>query len=236
MELEAIGRNCAVLVHKIQELQSGTASARQVNLGTMGIPLVGVVRDVWPQGLVAYSYDTPASWDELKMMVRYLALVSIKEGFSGSAHLVGWSNEKRGEGPVLRELRLADLKESSRVLTARTLLKKMVSWYRLGQTRPLPFFPRTSRAFADVLSKAVDPETAVDAAINKARQAWRSWREDAWHGEGLDANIRRVWGEELPIDDVTGAGGPLPDGYDFKTLAKEIWTPFQRVLIDEEEQ
>ena len=158
-------------------------------------------------------------------MVRYLALTAMDDGFTGIAHFVGWNDNKHAPEP--KDLKLFAPALSDRRRAALELLTKMMAWYRVGQTRPLPFFPRMSLAYANVLAGHVGKSHTVETALDKARKEWRFWFAEQRHGEGSDAHLALVWGDDPPVDSLnTLLGDVLPDGCDFESLAKAIWLPF----------
>ena len=117
----------------------------------------------------------------------------------GSSILLG--RPSRGEG--VRTERLGPIPLEA----ARTCLLDLLSLYAEGQRTALPFFPATSRAWMSRL-----PDRA--AAAQAARAAW--YRE-------RDAYYDRAFGLG---DTPPPASAALRE--DFATLARRIWTPFDR--------
>ncbi|NTW51625.1 MAG: exodeoxyribonuclease V subunit gamma [Chlorobiaceae bacterium] len=72
-------------------------------------------------------------------------------------------------------------------------LAKLLGFYWQGLMEPLPFFPKSSAAWAEKAGKSDD--IRIDAAL-------KAWNEgyDGRDGEGADAAIRRCFGDEPPFD------------------------------------
>jgi len=85
-------------------------------------------------------------------------------------------------------------------------LETLLDLYREGITEPLPFFPRTSLAWAE---KAEKPEA------DRRKAALGQWLDGfgGIEGEGNDPAIRRCFGQEPPFGDR------------FKSIADKLLLP-----------
>jgi exodeoxyribonuclease V gamma subunit len=106
----------------------------------------------------------------------------------------------------------------------RALLAALLDFYSRGLAEPLPFFPRSSYAFAE---RAVHP-TKGSSPLEKAQKAWGD--------------------SPLPHDDEFGLGPEREDDYfdlafrnvkdplgsEFQTIAIAIFGPALRVMTKEE--
>ncbi len=103
---------------------------------------------------------------------------------------------------------------------ARTQLKAWCAGYALGQTRPLPFFAKTSLAAARVLQDKNDTEAAMQAA----RSAW--FGNDKTRGQCDYAEVKAVFSRDeiLPLDD------PL-----FWALVRDLLVPLAKISNAQEE-
>ena len=81
--------------------------------------------------------------------------------------------------------------------------------WRAGLSEPLPFFPRTSWAYAEIIAKK--GEDAIGEAREKAEYAWFGGYT---RGEGEDAYLRLVYEDRDPLTPV------------FQTLASALLAPF----------
>lgn len=104
---------------------------------------------------------------------------------------------------------------------ARERLVELLALFRLGQTLPLPFFPRASHEFTATLqrSRAKSEEERLATAYQKARQIFAG---DGYHlsrpPEGDDPYIEWLF---RGLDPLTVAVGR----WDFATLSQRIYLP-----------
>jgi len=80
---------------------------------------------------------------------------------------------------------------------ARSFLEKLLALYWEGLTRPLPFFPESSWAYAEAL---VEKGQEEQTALEKARRAWQS-TPFSKRGEDRDPYTRLCFGHCDPLDE-----------------------------------
>ncbi|HWR01192.1 MAG TPA: exodeoxyribonuclease V subunit gamma [Chlorobaculum sp.] len=73
-------------------------------------------------------------------------------------------------------------------------LERLLGFYWQGLKEPLPFFPKSSAAWAEKAGKS------DDVRLDAASKAWKEGY-DGREGEGGDAAIRRCFGDEPPFGD-----------------------------------
>jgi len=85
----------------------------------------------------------------------------------------------------------------------RSRLAEIVAHYREGWTRPLPFFPETSLAWAEAIEDG-NPRKALTAAR-------RAWETTPWkRGDSVDPYVGLCFGDEEPLEDeFTGLAGSV---------------------------
>jgi exodeoxyribonuclease V gamma subunit len=105
----------------------------ELDLEVAGLRLVGWLRDLSPQGLVAQRLGRIRAADRLDLWVRHLAL-NLAQPAGASPHSVLVSEEET--------LRLRPVAEAA------THLADLIGLFRQGRIEPLPLFPETSLAFA----------------------------------------------------------------------------------------
>ncbi|PSB91681.1 exodeoxyribonuclease V subunit gamma [Candidatus Pandoraea novymonadis] len=144
-----------------------------------------------PQGLVMYRYGPCRATDLLGAWLSHLALcayLSVKEdaimNFLPHTQWFGY-NDSFSFKPVV---------------DAKTLLGNLIAFYRLGQTLPLPFFPRTSSSYAR------------NASVKEAAAVWEG--SNFAHGDSDDSYTKLIW---------RGVSNPI--GAEFRMLARVIYGP-----------
>ena len=95
----------------------------------------------------------------------------------------------------------------------------MIALQRLGQRLPIPFFPKTSRKYAETLKRNGDPEKA----LLDAYKIWRS--QDNSRGECEDVYWQRVFLDEDPLSSSFALSGGA-EAVDFVSLSERIFVPF----------
>lgn len=181
-----------------------------------GTRIVGSLGDLWPAGLVCHQFSKLGGRQELGLWIRHLVLNWL--GMSQRSHLVGRAADKAGAAVVVFEP----------VDDPRSLLRDLLELYWLGQTLPLPLFPRSSRAYAERHRKLRDERERVRrrAALRDARQKWQD--PHALTRERDDPYIRQLFRD---LDPLAPAFEPAP-GLDFEALALRVFGP----LFDQREE
>lgn len=175
----------------VQELKgSGKFSQLNIDLDIGGFRLTGTLDHLLPTGQLLYRCARMRAQDRLRAWLLHLAQNTAGHG---EAH----------------ETRIVTLDRSIRyrpVTGAAERLEALLDLYLEGLAEPLPFFPRTSLAWAE---KADKPET------DRRKAALGQWLDGfgGIEGEGSDPAIRRCFGEQPPFNER------------FQTIAADLLQP-----------
>lgn len=177
--------------------------------------LVGRLDQLWPGGRVQLGFTRIGQRGELELWIRHLVLCTLVE---------------RGDEPEKIEARsvyvgrTASTDTDDRVVVfeavpdARIHLGRLCAWADQASRRPLPFFPRASRAFAE---KAIE---------GKADQGRRDAQLQFEGGDGWNALVpesqqeletARIWEGWSPLS----SDRELPVAIHFEPLAEELFEP-----------
>ncbi len=145
----------------------------EVDLQLGAFRLTGRLERVWPQCQLHYRSATLKSKDIMRSWIEHLVL--------NSADPAGY--------PRASTLIMLDAAKSfTPTADAAGLLEKLLHYYWQGLSMPLPFFPRSSSAYAK--------KESLGAAL-------KEWRDDEFNnrpGEGSDPAINRCFGSEPPFN------------------------------------
>ena len=169
--------------------------------------LTGVLRPLYPAGLIQAQFSHLGGGQELALWVRHVVLNACAAGGGPrESYLVGRAAETGADVVRFRPL---DAPED--------LLRTLLRLYWLGQTLPLPLFEKTSRLYADALRKG----KSADEALDKARQEFdRRPQRGQPGGESYDINVRQVYGDCGPLDPQ------------FQPLVSDVAADFGTVAVD----
>ncbi|MDO5640326.1 MAG: exodeoxyribonuclease V subunit gamma [Neisseria sp.] len=120
--------------------------------------LGGSLDHLHQHGMIYFLSKKPSAPEHLTYLLQHLIFCAVRpsETAACQTHLL-----LPGHSRTLPEIPQAD---------ARAQLAQWLDGYRLGQTRPLPFFAKTSLAAAQIL--AADPENGLEKAQQKARSEY----------------------------------------------------------------
>jgi exodeoxyribonuclease V gamma subunit len=148
-EVEVIGRSARALM-------AGTRlPALEIDAEIGGTRIAGVIRDLWPAGQVRYQFSKLGGAREIGIWICHL-LVNLAGPAPRETHsfIVG-RRQKDGESMVVRFRPVED---------PRALLDELLRLYWLGQTLPLPLFPKASRVYVERLAAKGGAAAAIEAA------------------------------------------------------------------------
>ena len=177
--------------------------------------LTGRLDRLWSDGRVDVGFVRVGRRSELDLWIRHLVLCSlVEEGASivPRSVFVGRTESKKSEERVVLLQQVQDPK---------THLARLFDWAWGASMVPLPFFPRTSRAFAK------------DHLAGKSDQAWRKANQTFFGGDTVnfmipeieeDLEMARVWEGASPLE----TPAPFPVRFSFEELALEFFEPFFR--------
>ena len=177
----------------------------RVDLDLDGVRLTGSV-DGWTEaGRLLYHYSKLKAKHHLRAWIEHLASCAAS-GFRVGTRLLG----RRSGGGVARY----DF-EALRPDWARDRLADLVKLYIRGQEQPLPLFPESALAWAEVQHKGGWGEWSY-AAKKAGSMKWRT----RWGGEGDDPHVLRAIGRVDFEPDLRIGSGP-----DLARLAQHVYQP-----------
>jgi len=175
-----------------------------------GTRLTGALRPLYPTGLVQAQFSKLGGPQEFALWVRHVVLNgSTAGGGPRESYLVGRAAEAGAEVVRFRP-----------VDTPEDVLRTLLRLYWLGQTQPLPLFPKTSRLYADALRKG----KSADEALDKARLEFERRPQRGQPAESDDVHVRQVYGERSPFE---ATFQPLASdvAVDFGAVAAAVFGP-----------
>jgi len=217
---EAVEFDANRLVERAQALSQGTPHpAIDLDLQIGPVRLVGQLAGIWEGGRVQARFSKLEGPWELEEWIRHLAFCAqLPPGCEASSHLVG----QPGKGDVIQA-------SFGAVKDAHAQLEALVATFLRGQRTALPFFPKTSRKYAQTLMGGGkgDPE---EQAILDAYRFWRPELESSGSpgtrltGECEDVYFARAFGGQDPL---AANWRPVPgeDGDGFRGLARQVFGP-----------
>ncbi|WP_252180465.1 exodeoxyribonuclease V subunit gamma [Endozoicomonas sp. 4G] len=191
------------LVEKLRDAGLVPLDDVEVNLSVAGIKVTGWLKQHYSfagqnSGLLRYRAANLKAKDKLFAWIEHLLHSASLESHSetgGHTRLMGLDGEIVFTAIPAQQ--------------ARAYLDDLVSLYRQGQTRPIPFFPKTSQAW---LEKVDDDEKARKAAETAFYGGFKV------HGEVEDAYIHRSFPELEPVFD------------EFTDLSRLILEPMTKIM------
>ena len=183
-----------------QQIENQEPLKQEVDCKVDDFRVVGSLDNIYPKGRISYRFGRARAKDKIGWWIRHLLFQRVKpEGHSGKSFLFTWED--------------ADLKEYclSPETEVDALLSDLLQLYWSGLQQPLPFYAKSSYAFAKtVLKKGKDVEKGISKAENKWAPAWKGAS-----GEG----------EDFYNALVTDGTSPFQDDR-FMNLAQQFWAPF----------
>jgi exodeoxyribonuclease V gamma subunit len=171
----------------------------EVDLSLGRFRLVGRIESIYPNRLLHFRYANVKPSDRLRVWVHHLILNKVRNQAYPCNGILACKDFDCKYPPV----------EDSEAL-----LKDLLEAYWQGLMEPIHFFPLSSWAYVEALSKGKDPDQAMNAARNK----WEI--SDFNHGEFEDPYFQVCFEHADPLDG------------EFEELSKSIFEP----LIECEEK
>ncbi|MFI5395886.1 MAG: exodeoxyribonuclease V subunit gamma [Candidatus Binatia bacterium] len=152
-----------------------------------GTRITGLIRNVWPDGQVEHHYSKLGGTSELRLWIRHLVLNwAAPQGFPKQSILVG--RPEHDGGPMAIRFRPVE--------DAGAVLRGLLQLYWLGQMMPLPFFPKSSRAYVEALRR---PGGTEENALHVARGQFRGSRHSPVPADADDPCVQQVFGSRDPF-------------------------------------
>ncbi|HWQ25848.1 MAG TPA: exodeoxyribonuclease V subunit gamma [Chlorobaculum sp.] len=176
---------------KVREQAAGGATgeiAADLELG--GFRLYGKLERLTPASQLFYRCAKMKETDRIRTWISHLVLNAVVTDQPGETLLIMLDRSVRYRA----------------VEDAPTRLEKLLGYYWQGLMAPLPFFPKSSAAWAQKSGKS--DEERLDAATKAWKEAY-----GGRDGEGADPAFRRCFGEETPF------------GERFRSIADDLLLP-----------
>ncbi|MCP1659802.1 exodeoxyribonuclease V subunit gamma [Neisseria perflava] len=175
--------------------------AYELTLG--GHTLQGSVNDLYQAGRIVFQNKKINAPDQIGLLLEHLIFCAVRPSECDSLIT---SLVSEGETAVYPEIPQNQAQE---------MLAKWLDYYRLGQSRPLPFFAKTGLAAADEYIKKEDWEAAKAKAF-KAYQDSKGAHGKTLKGQGSYTEVALVFGQ-----DETSP----PDTLLFANMVKDLLVP-----------
>lgn len=192
----------SALAERVRPLLAQVQGPSNYSLDLAGVSLAGVLQGLTPGGLVMARCHDIGGVDVLRLWLHHLVVNSLE--LPASARV----SRHFGKGATFRLDPVDD---------APSVLADLLMLYQQGQSRPLPFFPKSAYAYVAALQK---PKGTEESAMKAARKAWLS--SDFYRGEDADIHLRQIYRNVDPLD------------HHFTELALRIFSPIlaHRVMED----
>ncbi len=180
-------------------LDKGPMESRDVSLLLDGFKLQGRIGNIYPDGLIFSRYANLRPQDRLSLWIHL--------------HILNLTGAQRPpeRGILVAKDRMLSYEPGGE---GEELLKALLAAYWQGLIKPLPFFPRSSFAYAEAMEKHGDEGKATAAA-------WKVWDSDYGASELDDPYFRLCFNKIDPLED------------EFKELAMQIFGPIIRSEVKE---
>ncbi|MGH3053523.1 MAG: exodeoxyribonuclease V subunit gamma, partial [Gaiellaceae bacterium] len=172
LEVEHISRQARHLMH------DGRCPPVEVDAGLAGTRVTGLLRDVWAAGQVRYQFSRLGGRHELGAWIRHLVLNWVRPAACSMESFIVGRPTHAEPATVIRFRPITD---------PLPILQELLRLYWLGQTFPLPLFPRASRAYAGIMQSS-GGEGSV-RALQAARTAFGSSVFGFLPGDGEDVYV-----------------------------------------------
>ena len=184
--------------------------------------IAGVIRTVWPTGQLEQHYSKLGGRSELQLWIRHVILNwAAPPSVPRASILIGRPTDDDG---TIR-IRFRPLADPA------PILEQLLRLYWLGQSVPLPFFPRTSRAYAEALRHA---NGSARSARTAAQKQFEPGPHAPFPGEGENPYVQQVFGSGDPLGpDSSLVSYP---GFATLTFAELACAVFQPLLEHREEE
>lgn len=176
---------------RARDLMSGERCAPvEVDARVGDCRIIGMLRNLWRTGQVRYQFSRLGGRHELGVWIRHLVLNLIAPPSCAADSFVVGRPASGDPTVVVRFRPVAD---------PASLLHELVNLYRVGQTLPVPLFPRTSRAYTEAL-RSSGANDGGRRALAVARTAFEPKKHSPVPSEGEDVYVHQLFGDRDPLD------------------------------------
>ncbi|HVO24238.1 MAG TPA: exodeoxyribonuclease V subunit gamma [Candidatus Margulisiibacteriota bacterium] len=208
-QIELIGRRAREL------MRGGRCRPVEIDAVLARTRITGLLRDLFAAGQVRYQFSRLGGRHELGVWIRHLVLNWLRPpACAADSFIVG---RPSGADPsvIVRFHAVAD---------PVPILQDLLSLYWLGQTLPLPLFPRTSRAYVQALQSG-GMEDGGRAALAAARAVFTRTGGPV-PSEGEDVYVQQLFATCDPLDPTfPPLAGELPTAATFAAAARSVFEP-----------
>jgi exodeoxyribonuclease V gamma subunit len=165
----------------------------------------GLVNGLYGDRLIQYRTSGLRGKDRLRTWITHLVLNSLE------FEEVPRTSMTAGLKPYKGQAADWEAWEYPPVENAKEILENLLSIYRSGLARPLPFFPESSFIY---MESRLLKKSSREEAIARARSKWMG--SDYSRGEGDDAYFQLCFKDRTPLDE------------EFEFLSEEVYAPMIR--------
>jgi len=188
-----------------------------VNINCPSGILTGALPKVGPTGILDFGFARLGSKQILKLWIKHLCLCATTKPVDiahNSVHI--GRGEKKQE---TARIRFGPVEDPAAILDT------LIGFYLRGQSQALPFFPKSSYAYAKRIinpARYKDGRLKGDPPVDARKEADKQWEDQRQRGgkikpgEWQNPAIQRLFGAEAPFDE---------DVSDFIKLAVTIFDP-----------
>jgi exodeoxyribonuclease V gamma subunit len=188
--------------------------ALRVRIDVAPFRLTGQLTGIRRNALLRWRPSGTKPKDLLSIWVEHLALLCMRSqgdasGYPGESLYVGYI----AKGEKVEQKWFGPVGDPAAVL------RDLLDLYRKGLCEPIPFFEKTSFAFAEAKwkhrAKSTDEDEAVWKAREAARKEWETLEYSTVDGEGDDPWNRLAFGKVRP--------SPLDARFGFEAIAERVY-------------
>ncbi len=181
----------------------------EVDVEVAGFRITGKLSRIYADARMEYRFGKGRPKYKIQFWIRHLLFQLAKEkSHPGESILFCW--DKNLKKYVLNP-----------VEDARSILEQLVGWYWEGLAKPLPFYSKSSYAFA---KETIEKGNTVEEGIEKAVKKWEPGF-NGFPGEGDDPYNKLTVERKHPFHNSGFIG-----------ISRVFWTPFFEVLTEERGQ
>ena len=156
VQFAAIEAEAGMIAGQLQPLVADPLEPLEIDRQIGGFHLTGWLHNLYPKGRVTWRPGRMKGGDLMEWWLGHLCLNLLHPAGCGR-HSIHLSWERGQKAFTVQQSMLRPVEEPER------MLEQLLALYWQGLCRPLPFFPETSRAWA---------EAKPGAELERARQAW----------------------------------------------------------------
>ena len=203
--VELIGRRAREL------MTGGHCAPVEVHVQCGDFRITGVLHDLWPAGLIRHQFSRLGGRHELGVWIRHLVLNLLAPSTcKRTSYIVG---RAANDDPAV-VVRFGPVSDPA------ATLRELLHLYWIGQTYPLPLFPRTSRLYVEELLSG-RPGDREALAIAAARRAYAAKPHTPVPADEEDVYVQQLF---CGSDPFAATAGRSPAS-SFTAVARAVFAP-----------